>query len=65
MMAALWSASIEDVLAFPAEQLIGFLCNHKMLQLFDRPQVSAKDEKDEMGEEWYSCKCAHITVLPN
>jgi len=39
MMAALWSASIEDVLAFPAEQLIGFLCNHKMLQLFDRPQV--------------------------
>ena len=57
MMAALWSASIEDVLAFPAEQLIGFLCNHKMLQLFDRPQVSAKDEMDE---EWYSCKRAHI-----
>jgi predicted NAD/FAD-binding protein len=40
MMAALWSASIEDVLQFPAEQLIGFLCNHKMLQLFERPQVS-------------------------
>ena len=39
MMAALWSASIEDVLAFPAEQLVGFLCNHKMLQIFDRPQV--------------------------
>lgn len=38
MMAALWSASIEDVLQFPAEQLIGFLCNHKMLQLFERPQ---------------------------
>mmetsp|Transcript_2918 Transcript_2918/g.4607 ORF Transcript_2918/g.4607 Transcript_2918/m.4607 type:complete len:1035 (+) Transcript_2918:148-3252(+) len=37
MMAALWSASIEDVLQFPAEQLIGFLCNHKMLQVFDRP----------------------------
>lgn len=40
MMAALWSASIEDLLQFPAEQLIGFLCNHKMLQLFERPQVS-------------------------
>jgi predicted NAD/FAD-binding protein len=40
MMAALWSASIEDVLQFPAHQLIGFLCNHKMLQLFQRPQVS-------------------------
>lgn len=39
MMAALWSASMEDVLQFPAAQLIGFLCNHKMLQLFDRPQV--------------------------
>jgi cyclopropane-fatty-acyl-phospholipid synthase len=38
MMAALWSASMEDVLRFPAAQLIGFLCNHKMLQLFDRPQ---------------------------
>jgi cyclopropane-fatty-acyl-phospholipid synthase len=39
MMAALWSASMEDVLQFPAGQLISFLCNHKMLQLFDRPQV--------------------------
>lgn len=38
MMAALWSASMEDVLKFPAAQLIGFLCNHKMLQLFGRPQ---------------------------
>ena len=38
MMAALWSASIEDVLQFPAAQLVGFLCNHKMLQIFDRPQ---------------------------
>jgi cyclopropane-fatty-acyl-phospholipid synthase len=39
MMAALWSASMKDVLDFPAAQLVGFLCNHKMLQLFDRPQV--------------------------
>ena len=40
MMAALWSASMGDVLNFPAVQLIGFMCNHKMLQIFDRPQVS-------------------------
>jgi cyclopropane-fatty-acyl-phospholipid synthase len=45
MMAALWSASMEDVLAFPAVQLISFLCNHKMLQLLDRPQVSSAVEK--------------------
>jgi cyclopropane-fatty-acyl-phospholipid synthase len=38
MMAALWSSSMNDVLDFPAAQLIGFLCNHKMLQLFGRPQ---------------------------
>lgn len=38
MMAALWSASMEDVLQFPAAQLISFLCNHKMLQLLDRPR---------------------------
>jgi cyclopropane-fatty-acyl-phospholipid synthase len=38
MMAALWSASMAEVLEFPAAQLVGFLCNHKMLQLFDRPQ---------------------------
>jgi predicted NAD/FAD-binding protein len=37
MMAALWSASLDDVLRFPAAQLVGFLCNHRMLQVFDRP----------------------------
>jgi len=37
MMAALWSASMEDVLNFPMEQLVGFMCNHKMLRIFDRP----------------------------
>jgi uncharacterized protein len=37
MMAALWSASLDDVLQFPVAQLLGFLQNHKMLQLFDRP----------------------------
>jgi predicted NAD/FAD-binding protein len=40
MMAALWSASMEDVLQFPAEQLMAFFCNHKLLQIFDRPIVS-------------------------
>jgi len=38
MMAALWSASMQDVLNFPASQLVAFLANHKMLQLTDRPQ---------------------------
>jgi len=37
MMAALWSASLHDCLEYPACQLIGFLANHKMLQLFQRP----------------------------
>lgn len=37
MMAALWSASMGDVLNFPASQLVAFMCNHKMLQIFDRP----------------------------
>ncbi|KAL7538352.1 hypothetical protein ACHAXR_011291, partial [Thalassiosira sp. AJA248-18] len=38
MMAALWSASVENVMAFPASSLVEFMCNHRMLQLFDRPQ---------------------------
>mmetsp|Transcript_19072 Transcript_19072/g.38504 ORF Transcript_19072/g.38504 Transcript_19072/m.38504 type:complete len:1108 (-) Transcript_19072:385-3708(-) len=37
MMAALWSASVEDVMKFPAVSLVEFMCNHRMLQLFDRP----------------------------
>jgi predicted NAD/FAD-binding protein len=51
MMAALWSASMEDVLQFPAAQLIGFLANHKMLQLFERPQVCM-----------YVCGCMCVDV---
>mmetsp|Transcript_24877 Transcript_24877/g.25231 ORF Transcript_24877/g.25231 Transcript_24877/m.25231 type:complete len:198 (-) Transcript_24877:151-744(-) len=39
MMAALWSASMTNVLQFPISQLVGFLCNHHMLQVFARPQV--------------------------
>ena len=42
MTAALWSASIDDVLAYPADQLISFMCNHRMLSIFGRPQVSNK-----------------------
>jgi len=38
MMAALWSSSLVDVLRFPMEHLVGFLRNHCMLQLFNRPQ---------------------------
>jgi len=38
MMAALWSASLPQVMEFPAAQLMGFLCHHQMLQLFQRPQ---------------------------
>lgn len=29
MMAALWSASVEDVMAFPAVSLVEFMCNHR------------------------------------
>ena len=39
MIAAIWSSSIEDVMKFPAEPLISFFCNHKLLQIFNRPQV--------------------------
>ena len=42
MTAALWSSSMGDVLNYPMEQLLGFMCNHKMLQIFDCPQVSSK-----------------------
>ena len=37
MMAALWSASMENVYNFPAVQVISFLQNHQMLQIFIRP----------------------------
>jgi predicted NAD/FAD-binding protein len=69
MMAALWSASMEDVLAFPAVQLISFLCNHKMLQLLDRPQVSFANWKNKIA---FTCfflvshiRCLLHTVVEN
>ncbi len=52
MMAALWSASMGDVLNFPACQLIGFMCNHKMLQIFDRPQVCAESVNLSYWHSW-------------
>jgi len=38
MMSALWSASLTNVLDFPMEHLVGFLKNHCMLQIFNRPK---------------------------
>ncbi len=38
MVAAVWSASADDVMAFPAATLIRFCVNHSLLQLVDRPQ---------------------------
>lgn len=38
IISAIWSASIEDTLSFPAAQLTSFFCSQKLLQLFDRPQ---------------------------
>ncbi len=38
MVAAIWSARPESILDFPAKFLIGFLRNHGLLQLRDRPQ---------------------------
>ena len=48
MTAALWSASMDDVMNYPAEQLISFMCNHKMLSIFDRPQVCRWMDKHYM-----------------
>ncbi|KAG7347900.1 cyclopropane-fatty-acyl-phospholipid synthase [Nitzschia inconspicua] len=56
MMAALWSASMKDVLAFPAVQLISFLCNHKMLQLLDRPQWKTVSGRSQT----YTNKLKHV-----
>ena len=37
MGAAIWSASVEDILAFPARYFIRFFHNHGMLSVDDRP----------------------------
>ncbi|GKY96368.1 hypothetical protein MPSEU_000596400 [Mayamaea pseudoterrestris] len=60
MMAALWSASLSDVLQFPAAQLIGFLCNHRMLQLFDRPLWKTVQGRSQM----YTNKLQHEIFDP-
>jgi predicted NAD/FAD-binding protein len=38
MVAAIWSARPESILDFPARFLVGFLRNHGLLQVRDRPQ---------------------------
>ncbi|CAM9148653.1 unnamed protein product [Chrysoparadoxa australica] len=38
MAAALWSSSSADVMGFSALAMISFFQNHRMLQVFDRPQ---------------------------
>jgi cyclopropane-fatty-acyl-phospholipid synthase len=50
MMAALWSASIGNVLNFPITQLVGFMSNHKMLQIFKRPEVCRIPSKSNQGK---------------
>jgi uncharacterized protein len=37
-IAAVWSASAQDALAFPARTLIRFCVNHSLVQVLDRPQ---------------------------
>ena len=47
MMAALWSASMEDVYHFPAVQVISFLQNHQMLQILRRPVWQTVAQRSE------------------
>ena len=42
MMAALWSASVEDVFSFPASSLVEFMCNHRKNRFRARVLASAK-----------------------
>ena len=38
MAAAIWSSSVEEILAFPARSFISFYANHGLLRFDDRPQ---------------------------
>jgi len=38
MAAAIWSATVHGMRAFPAHSLLRFFANHGLLQLYDRPQ---------------------------
>ena len=38
MVAAIWSSSLDDVLAFPARSFVQFFVNHGLFRLSDRPQ---------------------------
>jgi len=64
MTAALWSASIEDVLNYPADQLVTFMCNHKMFSIFDRPTYSTVAGRSRIYTEKVSeilGKNAHVS----
>ena len=56
MMAALWSASLPDVMNFPAAQLIVFLQNHQMLQVLGRPQWKTVARRSKQ----YTDQVAHV-----
>ena len=62
MTAALWSASIDDVMNYPAEQLISFMCNHQMLNIFDRPQVG-KWICNMYISRIFECSCSFFILL--
>jgi predicted NAD/FAD-binding protein len=38
MAAAIWSATVQGMRAFPAQSLLRFFANHGLLQIYDRPQ---------------------------
>lgn len=38
MAAAIWSASVKDILDFPASTFLAFCLNHRLLQIENRPQ---------------------------
>lgn len=38
MVAAIWSSSVQQVMEYPAESLIAFFCNHKLIAVSDRRQ---------------------------
>ena len=43
MAAAIWSATIDGMRAFPARSLLRFFANHGLLSLYDRPQWRTVD----------------------
>ena len=52
MAAALWGAAAADVLSFPIGTLVAFLHNHRMLQVFGRPDdhLASMKRKVELAQ---------------